>query len=67
MKNHIITSLMNVALVAIFAIMAMRFEKWWIILFSYLIIIAANPGEMPENDTRQEVRKDVQGDGHEQK
>ena len=66
MKNHVVTCLMNVAMVAIFAITAMKFEKWWIILFAYLIIIAANPGEMPEKDTRQEARKEAREDEHKQ-
>lgn len=62
MKNHIATCLMNVALVAIFAITAMRFQKWWIILFAYLIILAANPLEKPPMDARQEARKDARED-----
>lgn len=56
MKNHVVTCLMNVALVAIFAILAMQFQKWWIVLFVYLIILAANPGEMPPRDDRQEAK-----------
>lgn len=62
MKNHVVTCLMNVALVAIFAITAMRFEKWWIILFVYLIIIAANPGEMPARDDRPQAEKNARED-----
>lgn len=60
MKNHIVTCLMNVAFVAIFAITAMRFEKWWIILFAYLIIIAANPGEMPTESKGPGEKADTQ-------
>ena len=38
MKESTAVCLMNVAIVAIFAVVAMKFGQWWIVLFSVLAL-----------------------------
>lgn len=52
MSSMMVIALMNVAMTSIFAITAIKFDKWWIILFSILVTF------MPKNTS--EEKKEVQ-------
>lgn len=39
MSPIMVIALMNVAITSIFAITAIQFDKWWIILFSILVTV----------------------------
>ncbi len=42
MKNNSFYMLYNIAVVAVFAVIAINFDKWWIVLFSLLFVFSSS-------------------------